>query len=164
MKTLKNYPMDYYDIDAILADEEKLKVKFNYKIDCFGMFGGQSSQIINPGKAIELPFFLISFLLINEHCELVNSPLEQLKDDLDAHSPIVDLNNSHFYHTSKNPENYKYLGNIFYERIGDFIKYLNKEDFSEEDISKLSYVERKYLIGSRKMYKMFQDFYLRKSD
>lgn len=156
--------MDYYHIDAILADEEKLKVKFKCKIDSFGICSGQNSPIINPGKAIELPFFLISFLLINEHCELINSPLEQLKDELDAHSPIVDMNNSHFYHTNKNLENYKYLANIFYERIGDFIKYLSKEDFSEEDISKLSYVERKYLMKSRKIFKMFQDFYLRKSD
>lgn len=154
--------MDYYSIDSILANEEKLKVKFAHQIDGFGFYINSSLRAIRAGTVAELPFYLIGFLLKNEHCRLVESRLALCKDDLDAAPAIVDLSDSHFFRLGSYFEDTAYLTDIFYERVSEHARLIVRDNFSENDLSLLSHCERRFLLECRKSFKRFQDFYYRK--
>jgi len=155
--------MDYYSVDSILADEERIKVKFEHQIDNFGFYINTSLSAIRENTKIDLPFFLLSFLLRNEHCTLVRSQVGALKDDLDADPTIVCLKDTHFFVLNSRFEDPAYLLDVFYERIGTFARTIVKDDFCENDLSLMSYSEGEYLIGCQRNFKRFQDFYFRKA-
>lgn len=154
--------MDYYSVDSILADEEKVKVRFEYQIDNFGFYINTSLGVLRANTKADLPFFLISFLLKNEHCTLVESHVGALKNDLDADAAMVDLKDIHFFILNSHFEDTAYLLDVFYERISSFVKTIVKEDFCESDLSLMSCDEKRYLVACRKNFKRFQDFYFRK--
>lgn len=154
--------MNYYNIDSILAEEEKVKVKFPHQIRHFGFYIGPGVSTIRSDTKIDLPFFLVSFLLKNEHCTIEASRYLQFKDDFAAEASIVNLRDTHFFILESNFENSTEILNIFYERLAACIKLIIKDDFTEEDTVLMSYEERQYTIYCRKWFKMFQDFYFRK--
>lgn len=154
--------MDYYNIDSILAHEEKIKVKFPHQIRNFGFYINPTLSAIRSGTHVDVPYFLVDFLLRNEHCVLVDSRVDRLKDDLDAEAGIVDLSDTHFFMLDRNYADCSYLVNIFYERVGAGAKLIVKEDFSEGDLTVMSHCEKKLFIESRRCFKMFQDFFFRK--
>jgi len=154
--------MEYYNIDSILAEEEKLKVKFLHDIDNFGFYISPTHSVIKRETKVDLPFFLVKFLVMNDYCHVVEHPLKAVKFDLDAGAGIVDFRSKYFYSLNMFIYDRKYLSSIFFERIGTFVPILLKEDFNEDDVSKLSSEERKIILSSRRNYVKFEDFYDRK--
>lgn len=150
--------MDYYSLDSILEDEEKLEVLFPYDIDTFGMYINPSLTTIRKNVKADVPIFLIKFLLQNEFCTICRNPYEILKNDLEADSSYVNLKNKHFFLTARHIADKKKLVEFFYERIGCFIGLILKSDFCEDDLLKLSFGERKLLIKARKSFRKFEDF------
>ena len=151
--------MNYYDLDKILAEEEKLKVKFSHNIENFGFYINPSLQDIKLNTRADLPFFLIKLLLQNQFCTLLENPVLKLKHDLDATSSIVNLKRKYFYSLNKFFNDKSYLSDIFYERIGSFVPLLIKNDFNEDDLEVMSSEERRIIISARKKFKEFQSFY-----
>lgn len=156
--------MDYYSIDSILAEEEKLKVKFSVDVENFGFYLSPSHTLIKKEIKVDFPFFLIKFLLINEYCTIVEHPLKHIKFDLDACAGIVDLKNKYFYVINRMTYDKKYIFQIFFERISTFIPLLSKSDFGEEDVSKLSSEEKKIVILARKVFNDFENYYFNKNN
>lgn len=154
--------MDYYSVDAILAEEDKLKVKLPKDVNNFAFYHGPGQEILKKDTKVDLPFFLIKFLIQNEYCTIIEHPVDAIKNDLDACSHIVNLKNKHFYEVGRFITDRKYLAQVFFERIGSFINILPKEDFSEDDLCNLSYEEKKIILKSRKQYSEFQNFYFNK--
>lgn len=151
--------MDYYKLEKILEEEEKIKVKFPCEIENFGMFINPSLANIKKEVKVDLSLYLIKFLIQNEFCSVLENPFQKLKNDLEADSSIVDLKNKYFYGVCKNLINKKILSGIFYERVGSFIGLMLKKDFTEDDVMKMSAEEKKILMSSRQEFKRFQDFY-----
>lgn len=156
-------PMDYFSVDKILAEEEKLKVKFAFNVENFGFYINPSLKDIKINTRADLPFFLVKLLLQNQFCQLVENPMQTLKNDLDAKASIVDLKNRYFYSLNKFFNDESYLTDIFYERIGSFVSLMVKSDFNEEDLSKMSSEEKKIMIVARKKFNEFQNFYFTKN-
>lgn len=154
--------MEYYSVDSIMADEEKIKVKFPCQIRNFGFYINPTLGAIRGGTRVDVPYFLVAFLLRNEHCVLVDPRVDRLKDDLDAEAGIVDLSGTHFFMLDRHYADRGYLAGIFYERMGAGARLIVKEDFSEDDLALTSHCERRLLIESRRRFKTFQDFFLRK--
>lgn len=154
--------MDYYDLFCILAEEEKLKVRFNHAVDNFGFFLSPSTSCIHAGTPVEMPFFLVSFLLKNDHCQRVDSRVLLLKDPLDAEASIVSLRDTFFFSIESQFEYSDWVIALFYERMAAHTKLIVKPDFNEEDTRLLSSEERKYIVQSRRWFKMYQDYYYRK--
>lgn len=156
--------MNYYKIDRILAEEEKISVKFEKDIENFGFYAGPLQSNVKADTKVDMPLFLVKFLIQNEHCFLVDHPLTKksstlLRNDLEANSSIVDLKNRHFYFVNRNIGEKDFLNRIFFERIGTHIILITKEDFNEDDMSKLSYEEKRIIADSRKKFLEFEEFY-----
>ncbi|ELA41016.1 uncharacterized protein VICG_01975 [Vittaforma corneae ATCC 50505] len=156
------FTMDYYCIDSILAEEEKLKVKFSHEVENFGFYLGPTHSSIKRDAKVDLPFFLIKFLLLNEYCCVVEHPLKTMKHDLDAGAVLVDLKNRYFYTVNMHIYDRKYLFHTFFERIGSLITLLPKGDFSEDDVAKLSSEEKKIIVCSRRVFVEFENYYSKK--
>lgn len=154
--------MEYYNIDSILAQEEKIMVKLPRDIENFGFYLSPEHATIKKDTKVELPFFLVKFLLKHEYCSIADHPVQNRKDDLDANASLVDLKNEHFYGLGKFLFDHDYLSKVFLERIGTFMTFLAKDDFSEDDLSELSYEERKLILKARKTFIKFQNFYFGK--
>ncbi|KAM0679610.1 DNA replication protein [Glugoides intestinalis] len=154
--------MDYYNIDLILAQEEKIMVKLPRDVENFGFYLSPEHLTIKKDTNVELPFFLVKFLLQHEYCNITAHPVENRKNDLDANASLVNLNNEHFYGLGKFLFDQEYLSKIFLERIGAFMTFLPKEDFSQDDLTKQSYEERKLILRARKVFVEFQNFYFGK--
>ncbi|KAL6121594.1 hypothetical protein NUSPORA_01460 [Nucleospora cyclopteri] len=167
-RLIKNSSMNYYNIDSILEDEEYVKITFNDFIRGSKLFKSAKS-----GQKIDLPLFAVKFLLQNDHCKMAEEFDEKLKNDLEADSSIVDLKKTHFYTYSnfllfninefnmevfseEIPKNL--LDRLFLERMGSFTKILVKEDFSEDDVSHMSYEERRIAVEGRKKYQLFNKY------
>lgn len=156
--------MDYYCIDSILAEEEKLKVKFASEIDNFGFYLSPAHQSIKKDTKVDLPLFLIKFLLLNEHCSVVEHPLKAVKHDLDAGAALVDLKNRYFYGVNVLIYDRRYLFHVFFERIGSLVTLLPKDDFGEDDVARLSSEEKRIAVRSRRVFAEFENFCSKKSD
>lgn len=151
--------MDYYSIDRILAEEEKLKVKLPYNVETFGFYINPSLSMIRKDTSTELPFFLVKFLILNGYCMLTEKPLDLVRDDLEAQASLVDLKNRHFFLVNKFLSDPLELSEFFYERVGSFTSLLLKDGFTEDDVARMSYEEKKLIMSSRKTFKAFQDFF-----
>ncbi len=154
--------MDYYDIHSILIDEEKVNVKFKHTIYNFGFYIGPRISNIKKNKKVDLPYFLVGFLIQNEHCE-ITSRYTELKNDLAAEPSIVNLRDTHFFMIESRFFDPDILLSIFFERLGVYLKNVMKYEFCENDTQMLSYEERKYVITCRKWFKAFEDFYFHKN-
>jgi GINS complex subunit 3 len=154
----QNCPMDYYNIDRILAEEEKLKVKLPHNIETFGFYINPSLSAIRKDTKAELPLFLVKFLIQNGFCTLAENPLDLVRDDLEAQASLVDLRNRHFFLVNRLLSEPSKLAEFFYERIGSFTSLLLKDGFTEDDVARMSYEEKKLITNSRKSFKEFQDF------
>lgn len=150
--------MDYYSIDRILDEEEKLKVKLSYNIETFGFYISPSLSIIRKGTKAELPFFLVKLLVMNGFCTLTETPLNLVKDDLEAQASLVDLKGRHFFLVNRFLSDPHKLSGFFYERIGSFTGLLLKDGFTEDDVAKMSYEEKRLVVSSRRSFREFQSF------
>lgn len=153
--------MEYYNVESILAEEEKLNVKFAHDIQNFGFYISPTLNTIKKDTKVDLPFFLVKFLILNEYCHIVEHPVKSVKFELDACSAIVDLKCRHFYSIGMFIYDRRYLCSVFFERIGSFVPILLKGEFSEDDVSRLSSEERRMIISARKCYVQFEEFYKR---
>lgn len=150
--------MDYYSIDRILDEEEKIKVKLPYNIETFGFYISPSLGMIRKGTKAELPFFLVKLLVQNGFCTLTETPLTLVEDDLEAQASLVDLRGKHFFLVNRFLSSPQRLSRFFYERIGSFTSLLLKDGFTEDDVAKMSYEEKKLVVSSRRSFREFQSF------
>ncbi len=135
---------DYFRIDRIMGDEEMITVSFVERLR-----GCRLYQKMNRDGKVSLPVFATKYLRENDLCDIIDDDLMQLKNDLEAESPIVNFRSSYFYNTNFLIEN-SYLEKIFWERIGKFSKILLKEDFSMNVVNIMSAEERRLIIGARR--------------
>ncbi|TBU04316.1 hypothetical protein CWI36_0780p0010 [Hamiltosporidium magnivora] len=107
--------MEFYDLNLILAEETKVTVKFNHDVDFFGFYFAENLSYIPKNHSVKVPFFMVDFLLENEHCILVDDFVEEnTKNNLMAKPSLVNLSENYF--------NFYYFGIII-------SKYLNIKDF-----------------------------------
>ena len=151
--------MDYYKLDRILEEEEKIKVKFPCEIENFGIYINPSLTNIKQDVKADIPLFLIKFLIQNEFCTVLEDPYTSIKNDLEAEASIVDLKNRYFYGICKHLIDHEVLSKTFYERMGSYIGLLLKKDFTEDDVMRMSAEEKQLIIISRQEFQRFQDFY-----
>jgi hypothetical protein len=156
--------MNYYDIDNIIAQEEKLKVKFPYNIKNFGFYINPNTSDIKMDTHVDLPYFLVKFLLENDYCSLVENPLNLIKNELDAAPRKIDLKNRNFYNLNKFINDKVYLSDIFYQRMGSYASLMEKQSFNEDDMAIMSYEEKKIMLSSEKTFKLFKQFKLKNPD
>ncbi|KAG0139558.1 hypothetical protein CROQUDRAFT_54538 [Cronartium quercuum f. sp. fusiforme G11] len=57
---------DYYSLDQLLAESQKIPCIFNVKIPNMGHLEGTHQRDIQPHSPIELPYWLTSLLLVDE--------------------------------------------------------------------------------------------------
>lgn len=150
--------MDYYDVESILADEERLKVAFNHDVHNFGFFMSGTTERIPKDTPVSFPVYLIAFLYKNGHCKLVDSPTVEYKDDFDVEPAAVNLKNSYFFRMMVHFESTEWLANLFYSRISTYIRRATKENLTEDDINMLSMEERNCLVSSRKTFQEYQKY------
>lgn len=154
--------MNYFSIDDILMNETKIKVKFKNKIDNFGFYISETTKGIPKDKSVELPYFLIKFLIENKHCELVDDLLpKDLQDDLKACPFLVNLNNFYqfFYLFLANFEEKKFAKQILTERLSKFSKLIIKENLDEDDIYFMDQTEKKIILKGRESFQTFNKYY-----
>ncbi|KAF9762956.1 DNA replication complex GINS protein PSF3 [Nosema granulosis] len=153
--------MDYFSIDDILMNETKIKVKFRNKINNFGFYLSESTKDIDENKNVELPYFLIKFLIENKHCEAVEEILpKEIKNELKACSSIVCLNQiyPYFYLFLSNFDDTKeFARDILIERISKFSKMIIKENLDEDDIYFMDQSEKKVLLSAREFFKRYSE-------
>jgi GINS complex subunit 3 len=155
--------MNYYDIDDILMQESRLKVRFNHRIRNFGFSPSEKGSHIPAGKKAEVPYFLVSFLLRNGHCTLAEELIDDtLLNDLKAKSSLVDLGSlcKYFFYLYSELLPEAGLEAFFLERMSDHSALVLKETFSENDAWRLDAVERKLIVKSRKTLQMFRRFFI----
>ncbi|EDQ31163.1 hypothetical protein EBI_25877 [Enterocytozoon bieneusi H348] len=167
--------MEYYNINNFLSDEQYVSIMFNEKIYPTKLYKG-----INPFKKIELPIFLIKFLLENEFCEICakcdnklidNLLIFNIKNDLYAQPELVNFQNQYFYtfinaseqisfDTKLNSlnQNTFFINTIFLYRMGYFSKLLVKDNFHEKDLEYLSFEEYNIILNARYMYQRYQKY------
>ncbi|ORD94054.1 hypothetical protein ECANGB1_1208 [Enterospora canceri] len=157
MTEIKNTSMAYYNIDNFMEDEQVASVVFSEDI-----MGTKLYKVVKKNKKTEMHIFAVRFLIENEFCKIHRSEedigeFSRLKNDLDAQADIVDLKNEIFYafitaQKSDSENSSEFLSSTFLKRMGRFAKLLVKENFGENEISHLSYEERKIIIQARKAY------------
>lgn len=154
--------MDYYDIDDILLHESRMKVEFKHRIFNFGFTASHPSGAIAENRKVDVPYFLIGFLLRNNHCEVCrDTPNTMLIHDMRANASIVDLRTVCPYFFYLYPvilNDRRSLAEFFYERVGEYSKLLLKETFSEDDVWRLDMTERKLIVESRRSFLLFRSF------
>lgn len=74
---------NYYDLDSILADGERIPCRFNISVPGLGYLEGNPGKPIDQGTKIELPLWLAEILAI---CELL----------LDCQTSFIDLSEPEF--------------------------------------------------------------------
>ncbi|CAD26002.1 hypothetical protein [Encephalitozoon cuniculi GB-M1] len=153
--------MEYYSPDDILLGESRIQVTFKHKIRNFG-FLGPRPKILPENRRVEVPYFLVSFLLRNGHCELGEGFLkESLLEDIRAKPSTVDLRSVcpyFFYLYAMLLGEGAGLPEFFYERVGDYSSLVLKKTFSEDDVWRLDMVERSLVVGSRRRFQRFCAF------
>lgn len=156
--------MDYYDIDEILLHESKVKVEFKHKIYNFGFLVSQAHNSIPENKKVDAPYFLIEFLLKNDHCKLSGVPLDRtVLNDIRAKASIVDLRAIcpyFFYLYSMLLEEKGLLAEFFYERMSEYFRFLMGERFSEDDVWRLDIMEKKLTLRGRRQFQSFRSFFV----
>ncbi|AFN84061.1 hypothetical protein EROM_110790 [Encephalitozoon romaleae SJ-2008] len=153
--------MEYYNAEDILLNESKIPVTFKHKIQNFG-FLGVRSKILPENRKVDVPYFLVDFLLRNGHCELDMGVLpESLLSDIKAKPSAVDLRSVcpyFFYLYSTLLREEVSLSEFFYERIRDYSPLVLKKAFSEDDIWRLDMTERNLVVHSRRVFQRFYSF------
>lgn len=155
--------MDYYDVDDILLRETRVRVAFRHKIHNFGFLASQSTSVVPENRKVEVPYFLVEFLLRNDHCRLCDDALNDgLLNSMRAKASIVDLRAvcPHFFLLYSRIADRKMLAGFFYERMGDFCRLLLKEAFSEDDVCRLDAGERRLVVESRRQLQRFRMFFV----
>lgn len=155
--------MEYYSVEDILLNESKIPVIFKHKIQNFG-FLGTRPKILPENRKVDVPYFLVDFLLRNGHCELDKGFLaESLLSDIKAKPSAVDLRSVcpyFFYLYSALLRDEISLSEFFYERIGDYSPLVLKKAFSEDDVWRLDMAERSLVMHSRKAFQRFYSFFV----
>ncbi|ORZ39525.1 hypothetical protein BCR44DRAFT_39982, partial [Catenaria anguillulae PL171] len=91
-------PNEYYDLDAILADQQSIPCTFKCKVPGLGYLqGSEAEEDILEGTKLNLPLWLAEGLLSEESQSIApNLPKafsEPILRQLDASAPSVDLHN-----------------------------------------------------------------------
>ncbi|KAH9814551.1 hypothetical protein DFH28DRAFT_1082760 [Melampsora americana] len=88
---------DYYSLDQLLAESQKIPCTFNVKIPNMGHLEGSNQRDILPHSLIELPFWLTSLLLVDDQDYLsVQMPKafdSRVRNALSASAKSVNLRN-----------------------------------------------------------------------
>lgn len=154
--------MQYYDPDDILLGESRIPVVFAHRIQNFGFLGPRTCKAVPRGRRVDVPYFLVAFLMRNGHCELAEGfPDAGVLDDIRARASAVDLRSrSHYFFFlysmllgAKEP-----LQEFFYERVADYSCLVLKSVFSEDDVWQLDMTERALVTRSRRRFQEFHGF------
>ncbi|EOB12937.1 hypothetical protein NBO_304g0004 [Nosema bombycis CQ1] len=155
--------MDYYSIDEILTEETKLKVKFKHKINNFECyFSSDHDREIEADKKIELPYFLVKFLIENRHCEIVQDLItKEMVNELKAFPPSVDLNQiyNYFYRFLQNFNEKDFTKEMLKERLSKFSKMIIKENLNEDDIYFMDKSEKHVIQSGREAFLEYKKYY-----
>jgi hypothetical protein len=155
--------MEFYNIDSIGQKEGKVRVRFNHDVNFVGFYCSQSDKSIPKNAPVDVPLFLVDFLLENEHCTLSKEILSDTeRNDLLAKASSVNLRsiNPHFFMFYKSvpplKDDSSFLYDVFTERMRDFSLLMYKEALSEDDLVGMDVSERKLIVKSRKKYTQYR--------
>ncbi|TPX42841.1 hypothetical protein SeMB42_g04967 [Synchytrium endobioticum] len=84
---------DYYDIEAILADQQRVPCFFSYPVPGYGFLDGNNDADLPPNTRVELPYWMAETLAIREWVEIDLPKYYQVKvrNDLKASPTVVNL-------------------------------------------------------------------------
>ncbi|KIJ56636.1 hypothetical protein M422DRAFT_22788 [Sphaerobolus stellatus SS14] len=84
---------DYYSIDAILANNQKLQCIFSVDVPGLGYLDGGTEDDIKVGSKIQLPYWMASILLLADYADFtIPSPFNaRVKNALNAEPRSVKL-------------------------------------------------------------------------
>jgi GINS complex subunit 3 len=159
--------MEYYNIDDILARESRLKVRFNHRIHNFGFLPLETQTHIPKGKKVEAPYFLVSFLLRNDHCMVAEELIgDVLLSDLRAKPSLVDLGSicKYFFFLYSELVPSIDLRTFFLERMDDYSALMLKEGLSGDDTWRLDAAEKRLIANSRRRFQAFRRFFIGKHE
>eukprot|EP01095_Lingulamoeba_sp_RSL-Kostka_P009431 TRINITY_DN3267_c0_g1_i2.p1 TRINITY_DN3267_c0_g1~~TRINITY_DN3267_c0_g1_i2.p1 ORF type:complete len:152 (-),score=35.43 TRINITY_DN3267_c0_g1_i2:286-741(-) len=131
--------MSYYDIDSILAEEEKLPIQFIVEAKYLGQFSPNStddSLHLKEGTKVDCQYWLASQLWIHSYCELL-IPLQysqQFQQKLKAGPNEIPLNSFPFYYDIglyiSNLSEDERLNNILLETFAERYKQLISKSYN----------------------------------
>ncbi|KAI9098269.1 hypothetical protein DFS34DRAFT_649856 [Phlyctochytrium arcticum] len=84
---------DYWGIDAILAEQQKLPCYFRFEVPGYGFLEGNHDVDLAANTRIELPFWLAEHLALNQYID-IDTPKcfkQRVRDDLKASPTAVNL-------------------------------------------------------------------------
>jgi len=152
--------MEYYNVHAILVEEEKIKVSFPCEMESISHFIRHPRMPLPPETPVEVPYYLASFLLQNDRCTRIDFPVNLLRDDLMADAYIVDLHNTHFFALNGLMGDREFLAEIFFSRISVYANFIvNDSHVKEEGI--MSVCEKRWFNKAKSTYDEFKRFYLK---
>ncbi|KAI8817972.1 DNA replication complex GINS protein psf3 [Fimicolochytrium jonesii] len=85
---------DYWDLDAIIADHQKLPCFFHNDVPGYGFLEGNHETDLSANAKVELPYWLAEHLAVNDHVdlELPKCFNQRVRDDISASPTSVNLN------------------------------------------------------------------------
>lgn len=155
--------MKYYNFDDIAFQESKLKVRFKHRIQNIGQALGYNDRSIPASRRVDVPLFLVSFLLKNGHCNLAEKLVDDnLSNDLKAKACLVNLNeiSNYFLLLIADIGQKEEAMDLFNDRISDFSILLLKETFGEDDLWKMDATEKRLIVEARRELQKFRRFFI----
>mmetsp|Transcript_23246 Transcript_23246/g.20613 ORF Transcript_23246/g.20613 Transcript_23246/m.20613 type:complete len:199 (+) Transcript_23246:12-608(+) len=116
---------DYWSIDTILAEEQKVKVKLTQGIEGYGCLGEDSKESLDVGDQLELPLWLAKQLYDSQKLEIGLPKFfrKNFRDTLTADSTVLNLKtkSDYFYEIA-----FLLMGVLKDENIQDIIPVVHR--------------------------------------
>lgn len=137
---------NYYDIDDLLYQEQKIIVSFAHPVTIM-------SKTYKKSKKIELPIFIVDFFIQNDHCKhfLAN---ETENTSLKADCTLFNFNNTYFYNYNKYLKDI-FLYEMFCTRMQFYSKLLYEDHIDKQILGTLESDEKKIIKEARKIWRKY---------
>lgn len=138
--------MDYFDLRDVLVREEYVCVKFPHRITSLGFALGPERREIPAHKRIEVPVFLLDFILQNDHCSVEREVVSaELREDLRANPSNVHLSHisRHFYGLARifYTQDAEFFCDVLLSRLSCFLQKLVEKKLDEQDLDTMDACE-----------------------
>lgn len=138
--------MDYFDLRDILVREEYVCVRFPHRITSLSFVLSPERSEIPAHKRIEVPIFLLDFILQNDHCSVEREvvPVET-REDLHAKPSNVHLSHisRHFYSLARifYSQDAEFFCDVLLNRLSCFLQKFVEKKLDEKDLDTMDAVE-----------------------
>ena len=148
-------PMEYFDVDDISFREETLCIKFPYKVEFLGLFLLNEREDVPASRRVDVPVFLLDFILQNGHCFIEKEVLSlETRNSLHAKPAAVSISgiSRHFYEIAHMlyEQDYSFFYEVFLGRMAHLLQKLVEKNLGEQEIEKMDINEEKIISFTEK--------------